>query len=300
MSRQDIFRHGSEKREQLIKEFYASPFEVGENVVIREKLINNTNDQTRTTSVKVVKVNNKTLVVAYNFGGLKSYTKEFNIKKEDVIVRNIRHIGVNPFNEKFDKIRSVNFDFESILFNLNVLDNKRSHRPDDEPYKINGVVVKDLNWNPYVYKKNGNKEYYQRDFCWTLQDKQLLIESIYSQIDCGKILIRKRGWSDLERMAANGETELAFNDLVDGKQRLNAVRGFIMGEYSDRNGNYYGDLSLDAQHKFLNHQLFSYAEMPEETSDEETIYQFLKLNFTGVPQSQEHLDFVKDILNKLS
>jgi hypothetical protein len=40
-------------------------------------------------------------------------------------------------------------------------------------------------------------------------------------------------------------------------------------------------------------------EMSESTTDEEVIYQFLKMNFTGVPQSEEHLNFVKEIGTKL-
>lgn len=292
MSRRDILKRGSEKREKLIKDFYNTPFQVGEDVVICEHLIGWTNDKSRTVTVQVVKVNSKTLLVKHGYNSRSE--KEVKIDKKDVIARNIRNIGANPFNQKFDSIRTVNFTFESILFTLNVLGDKHDHMGRDG-YKMSGKPVLDLNWNPYVYNKNGEKEYYQRDFCWTLQDKQLLIDSIYAGIDCGKILVRKRSWSELEAMAKNGETELSFNDLVDGKQRLDAIRGFIMGEYTDSQGNYYSDLSLEAQHEFTNHQLFSYAEMPENTTDEEVIYQFLKMNFTGVPQSQEHLDFVKDI-----
>ena len=61
-------------------------------------------------------------------------------------------------------------------------------------------------------------------------------------------------------------------------------------------GNYFDDLSKNAKSKFSNHQLFSYSELPEGTTDEEVLRQFLRLNFAGVPQSREHINFVKDLL----
>ena len=168
-----------------------------------------------------------------------------------------------------------------------------------DEYKMGGVVINEVNWNPYVYNKTGEKEYYQRDFVWSIKDKQTLIDSIYNGVDCGKILVRLRSWDDLEKMAKNGEKELAFREIVDGKQRLDAIRGFIEGEYPDSNGKYYNDLSDYAQRRLVEHQLFSYAEMPKSTTDEEVIYQFLKMNFCGVPQSKQHIDFVKSLQNKL-
>ncbi len=154
------------------------------------------------------------------------------------------------------------------------------------------------NWNPYIYGKDCSKYYYQRPFVWSVEDNQLLIESIYQGIDCGKILVRKHSWKSIEKKANNGETELSFKDIVDGKQRLNAVKGFLLNEYPDLRGNYFNDLSFVAQNKITNNQLFSYSEMGEDVNDETVLKQFLKLNFAGVPQSKEHIEFVKSLLNK--
>ena len=92
---------------------------------------------------------------------------------------------------------------------------------------MNGKIVNELNWNPYIYNRDNIKEYYQRPFCWTLEDNQLLIESIYNGIECGRILVRLRGWKFLENLSTTDETELAFKDIVDGKQRLNAIKSFM-------------------------------------------------------------------------
>jgi len=293
----DLLRQTSEKKQALIDAKNASPFIIGESVTVFENTVSswfNKERADKTCSVKVVKVNKITLVV--EVGEYKSKPEQYKISKKDILGRSIGNLGANPFNSKYDSVRPVAFSLDSILFSLDVLSNKRESR---DTYEMSGVKVKELNWMPFVYDANGNKQYYQRDFCWTLKDKQLLIDSIYNGIDCGKILIRMRGWGTLEAMSKKGETDLAFRDIVDGKQRLDAIRGFIMNEYPDSHGNYYMDLSFIAQNGFTNHQLCSYAEMNESITDDETIYQFLKMNFTGVQQSQEHLDYVKEISNKL-
>ena len=131
--------------------------------------------------------------------------------------------------------------------------------------------------------------------CWSLEDKQLLIESIYSNVDCGKILIRNGSWKELEKLEEGGH-ELAWKDITDGKQRLNTVKEFLDNKFPDIHGNYFEDLSDQAQRKLTNHQLFSYSELPENTPDNEVLRQFLRLNFSGVPQSKEHLEYVKSLL----
>ena len=227
-------------------------------------------------------------------------TNEYGYKSEIVevdrseIKRHMRHIGANPFERRFRPVTTINYSFDSLIYKFEMCERRR-----DENYHICGIKVNEVNWNPYVYDKNGKKQYYQRDFVWTLEDKRLLIESIYQGINCGLILVRTHAWDDLEKLAKKGETELAFIDIVDGKQRLNAVKGFLNNEFTDNYGNYYSDLSNDCQREFTGHQLFQYAELGDRTTDEEVLYQFLKLNFAGVPQSQEHIDFVKNISKKI-
>ena len=286
----------SEKKQALIDAKNASPLEIGERIMVLENDLSCYKDGKRkemTRSAIIVDINGDTLII--KDGERSKDTTTYKMPVSGIISRNLMPIGANPFNEKYGNIRPIAYTVESILFNLNILGEKTS----GDKYDIKGVPITALNWNPFIYNKEGEKEYYQRDFVWTVEDNQLLIQSIYEGIDCGKILVRARSWAELGKIQAKGETELAFHDLVDGKQRLNAVRGFIMGEYADLQGNYYADLSFKSQHLFTNHQLFSYAEMPEETKDEEVIQQFLKLNFAGVPQSKEHIAFVRSIQNRV-
>ena len=46
-------------------------------------------------------------------------------------------------------------------------------------------------------------------------------------------------------------------------------------------------------------ELFAYAEMDEDATDDMVLSQFLKLNFAGVPQSKEHIEYVKEISKNL-
>lgn len=272
----------SEKKLKQMEETRNLPFEIGEKVSY----------DTQGSSYswyEVIEVLDNELLIQ---DSSRPHTTPFKIKKDNVNRRLKEfYAGANPFEEKFRSIRTVNYSLDSIIFNLNLSNEKRK-----EKYNIEGVQIEELNWNPFVYDEKGNKQYYQRDLVWSLEQNQLLIESIYKGISCGTILIRQRSWSYLRKAQANGETEIAFMDIVDGKQRLNAIRGFIHNEFPDMHGNYYNDLSNYAQHKFGDNQLFQYADMPESTTDEETLFQFLKLNHEGVPQSKEHLDFIANLL----
>jgi hypothetical protein len=288
-------REISEKRQKLIDEKNASELQIGEQVSVRYESVNSyvrDVDKGKSESCKILSIDGDSLIVIRSDDSVQK-TKH-NIKRSDVMGRYTLYIGANPFDEGIDSIRPIAFTLDSILFSLNIFGNKRDA---SQQYDINGTPIMEFNWNPFVYDKDGNKQYYQRGLVWNLEDKQLLINSIYEGIDCGKILVRLRGWKALEHQQANGEKDLSFKDIVDGKQRLDAVRGFISLEYPDSEGNYYNDLSFWSQHRFENHQLFSYAEMPESTTDSEVLRQFLKMNFTGIPQSKDHIEYVKSLRN---
>jgi Protein of unknown function DUF262 len=198
--------------------------------------------------------------------------------------KNTHDIGNNPFPKTRERIGNINFQLSSIIFQLFK----------EDKYYIEGTKIESANFNPYVFI-NGEKKYYQRPFVWELENKQLLIESIYNNVDCGKILVRNRGWGELRVLQKDGH-ELAWKDVVDGKQRLNAIKEFLDGKFPDLYGNYYYDLSDSAQKRLEDHQLFSYSELPEGTKDEDVLRQFLRLNFCGVPQSKEHIKYVKSLI----
>ena len=287
----------SNKKQKEIDKFLSSPLEVGETLMVKKTAISDYNkDETKTEYATIESLDGGIFVHEGWASSRRTYHKTIEIKEDDIKGRYKKYyIGADPFDKPTNNVRPVAYQFSSIMHTLNLIEDDDYIRSD---YDMGGIPILRCNWNPYVYDKNGNKEYYQRDFVWTKKDKQLLIESIYQGIDCGKILVRKRSWEYLEDAQKKGETELSFNDIVDGKQRLNAVKEFIEDKFKDIHGNFYSDLSNYAQNALVEHQLFSYAEMSEDTTDSEVIKQFLKMNFTGVPQSKEHINFVKSINDK--
>lgn len=259
-------------KQQKIEEYLKEPIKIGDLIQIKGFGSRDLNRWGSTTVTDVIDG--------------KPYIQEYKTKTEVTSEwrKSTFNVGVNPFPKNVDRIHNINYPLESVLFQLFK----------EDKYDIEGTHILASNFNPYVFV-DGEKKYYQRPLVWTLKDKQLLIESIYNGVDCGKVLVRNRGWEELRELQKGGH-ELAWKDIVDGKQRLNAIKSFLENTYPDINGNYYQDLSEYAKHKLTEHQLISYAELPENTKDEEVLRQFLKLNFAGIPQSEEHINYIKSLL----
>lgn len=264
-------------KQKLIDEHINKPFSIGEKVQVKGLGIKDKNQW-----------GNVTEIISMNKDGviIKEYNSDRFVPFED-IKKHVGDIGIDPFQENIERPpRNVNFQLDSI-YHLLFRDNSQ--------YKTEkGFLIKNLNWNPFV-EMNNKKEYYQRDFVWELEDKQLLIDSIYNNITCGSIVVRHRSFKWLDKR--ENEDECFFVDIVDGKQRMKTIHEFINDEFKDSKGRFYSDFSNYAQRKFLNNQLFAYFEFDENADDESVIKQFLKVNFTGKPQSKEHIEYVQKILN---
>lgn len=70
---------------------------------------------------------------------------------------------------------------------------------------------------------------------------------------------------------------------------------FFQNKFTDSYGNYYSDLSENAQNKLKNYNKFAYGEIDQNAPDKDVIRTFLTLNFTGEPISPEHLEYVRSI-----
>jgi hypothetical protein len=143
-----------------------------------------------------------------------------------------------------------------------------------------------------VIDADGKKQYYQRDLIWTLEQKQLLIASIYNGIEIGKFLFRYRSWAKInEGILKDGH---GYHwECVDGKQRFFAILHFVQNKYPDSHGNYWNDLAPKAQSHICNYHNLSYGEMGENAKDSDVIETFLTMNFSGTPMSPEHIAFVQ-------
>lgn len=271
--------------EKEIQDYLNEPVKVGEKVTVRG--LGRQDKLNWGNNAEVVEVGKNGSIF------IQEYRIKREIKKEDW-KKWTGHIGKNPFSDKRDSIRNINYQLSSVIHTLALVENRQ-----EKPYVSNGAEIGDCSFNPFVYDDDGNKKYYQRDFVWSLKDKQFLVDSIYNNIDCGKILIRKRSFAEIDRMTKEGESDVHFNDVVDGKQRLGAIKDFMQNKFKDSQGNYYKDLSANAKWRFTEHQLFSYSELPENTTDKEVLEQFLKLNVCGRPQDPKHISKVAEYLKMI-
>lgn len=280
------------RKQIAVEEFLKTPILAGQLVSVRGLGLQDKNQFGDTVEIKEVITNTDgTVDLLYK---RYRHDHELTLVKSGDYIRSHSHIGANVISRPEVRTNTISFDLNGLISRLRLKDK-------DKHTTIDGVKILEVNWNPYVINANGEKEYYQRDFVWTVEQNQHLIESIYNNIDCGKVLVRHRSWTEIEEVVKSGgdTSELSFIDIIDGKQRLNAIRGFLTDEFPDHLGNYYSDLSQTSQRIFNTTMLISYAEIDGSVPDSFVISQFLKLNFMGVPQSKEHIEFVRAINQRL-
>lgn len=88
---------------------------------------------------------------------------------------------------------------------------------------------------------------YQRGYVWDRKDKELLLDSIFKNIDIGKIvLIHLSDWEWLKS---------GFGyEILDGKQRLSTIIEFYENKLSYK-GKYFNDLSRADKRVFTGHRI---------------------------------------------
>lgn len=163
---------------------------------------------------------------------------------------------------------------------------------DDETYR--GIAVSEANDNPYIIEPSGEKKYYQRPLVWSDEDKANLIDAIYNYTDIGKFVVVRKTFDQIDNLINAGETELSFHELVDGKQRLNAIADFMQDKFRDNNGLLYSDINTIHKRRFCTYSKLVIA-IIEDATPEMVKRAFLNVNHTGQPMSKEHIEFVKSI-----
>lgn len=293
-------------RNKMIEEFLSTDIQVGEPVSFKTEVedwvYNKKKKSEMVKSVKefgfmhssVVSVDKENQTVK-----VKVFNRDYKFEKDipmSEITRDVRRIGVIPAPLKEDSWnKRCRVTGLSLNFLISMLKEERKNflHKDDENYPD------ELNFNPYIIDKDGKKIYYQRDYCWSVEDEQLFIESIYNDLDCGKIVLRKNDISKVFDAKENGENDVCFYDVIDGKQRLNTLRRFINDEFCDLHGNYWSDFSVWAQRNFEEKNCITILEMETGATDKDVIKVFLNVNFSGKPMSKEHIDFVRGLYDNI-
>ena len=124
---------------------------------------------------------------------------------------------------------------------------------------------------------------YQRGLVWDLKDKVALIDSIFNNVDIGKFTFIK------------ADNIMDKDEVLDGKQRLTTLLEY----YEDRfeyKGYKFSDLSVKDQ-DFIESYTISWGETSNLTEEQKLRY-FIKLNTTGKPMDEKHIEKVKKMLEE--
>lgn len=134
----------------------------------------------------------------------------------------------------------------------------------------------------------------QRPFCWTLEQKQSLILSIFKGVELTSISI-----IIFTDDMTPGQRDQKIYKIIDGKQRVSTLIGFIRNEFPIIvNGESYFFNELPAEmisvlNRFTLTQNIVYEYPDKMISDNNKIAWFEMINFAGTPQDIEHLNNLK-------
>ena len=124
---------------------------------------------------------------------------------------------------------------------------------------------------------------YQRGNVWSLEDKQLLIDSIFNNRDIGKFVFCRLKY----------EPNSKGYEVLDGKQRITAIIEFIEDRFEYK-GFVFSELSWADQNQF-DMVTIAIATIDEPTEKEKYEY-FLKLNVAGHAVDPKHIEYVESLL----
>jgi Protein of unknown function DUF262 len=262
-------------KSELIADYLAIPIKVGDEIIVKGE---NYKDLDQESWEDVVKVDSE--FVYYRKYGYSELQK----RKLTDVRKNPYKIGTNPFQPEL-RMTSYQTDVEQLFWRGGYEKSNRTERNE----KYFGVPIPEATINPIIVNEKGEDVEYQRGLVWTLEQKQLLIESMYNNIEIGKFVFRKRTFQWVEKRVKQGKiANTAFMDLVDGKQRYTTLIEFFESKFPDLAGNYYSELSNEAQRKFTGYRQMTYVELDENTTDRDVLNVFLSM-------SKEHIEFVKSI-----
>lgn len=163
--------------------------------------------------------------------------------------------------------------------------NERANNINNQ-FSFSNRELADLVSKKYHFGVNDSPDY-QRGLVWELEDKQLLIDSIFKGIEIGKFVFISLDFTD---------SHSPIYEILDGKQRLNAIIEFIEDRFSYK-GFCFSQLQ-DEDRRYFMRYLATVGESRGELTDKEKYEYFLRLNTRGKEQSLEHLKYVKSLLDK--
>lgn len=208
-----------------------------------------------------------------------------------------------------NKVNTVNSRYQAIL---DKIEYQKSLDKKDFKYKYTNTRVLNrsldslldnvVRYNSFLFENN---HYYdradldldvdfQRDIVWTLKQKQDLIISLLNDIPIGNFYINSVNiYSEVDNDSSKSLKDYSEIDdvLYDGKQRINAIIEFILGEYSvEYNGveYYYGNLDYRTQHDITHKTVNVY--QTEFNNKNDLIDFYILLNGNQTSHNQKDFD----------
>lgn len=151
---------------------------------------------------------------------------------------------------------------------------------------------------------------YQRDYVWSEEDKDSLIESIFDHVPIGSVLLhRHAGFNHpddhtLRKYKTLAGTEVEVEvcadytiSIIDGQQRLTTIVDFVMDKRPFK-GQYFSQLNIRDIRSFDDTPITYWLLKEEETTQKEIIKLFLQCN-RGVSQTSQHLAKVQSLYDSM-
>lgn len=125
---------------------------------------------------------------------------------------------------------------------------------------------------------------WQRPEVWDAARKRAFIEGLFLGLGAGFYVVHGSDWgSDGDRSPMSGW-------LLDGQQRITAIRDFLADDLAIFDGTRWSDLSaLDQRRRFL-YLNFPCVEIAYQADEQKLKQIYTRMNFGGVAHTQEDLD----------
>lgn len=125
---------------------------------------------------------------------------------------------------------------------------------------------------------------YQRDYTWALDDKERFLESVFAGRELGRFIFVQRPYPHVDQ-------------VLDGKQRINCLMEFVTSRIAYK-GLFWHELSHSDRRRFEGRSV-QFADLQEVRFTPADLMEiFLEVNVAGVPQSEEHLASVRQMLDE--
>lgn len=133
---------------------------------------------------------------------------------------------------------------------------------------------------------------WQRPLVWDAQRQRAFIEGILLGFPPGAIVTVEPDWST--GPGGHAVVKKGSGWLIDGQQRVTAIREFVEGRLSVFDGLGYAGLPRAEQLRRFDRVVLTRICLPNDTAEAALKSLYLRMNYSGVPHTQEDLERLAD------